>query len=119
MRSALESIESAARGFALTGNESYLKSFSANLPSAQEAEKNVGNLTVDNPEQQRQLPELRRLAAQQIELSQTAIAQRRTNNWAVDAIQGGPAPRALDEFQEVVSEMRGQELELLQSCSVQ
>jgi CHASE3 domain sensor protein len=78
LRLALENIESGARGFALTGNESYLKFFNENVSNVQEAEKNVGNLTVDNPEQQRQLPELRRLAAQQIEFSQTAINQRRT-----------------------------------------
>jgi CHASE3 domain sensor protein len=61
---AVASIESSSRGFVLTGEDSYLASDHANISSAEQHLAAVRKLTVDNPDQQRQVPALERLVAQ-------------------------------------------------------
>ncbi len=113
--SAIQSIDSSYRGFVLTGKESYLESYRASILSAEQDEATVRNLTVDNPEQQRQLPALERLAAQMIQYAETVIGLRRTKGLeaAADAIRSGPGQQSIEEFQGVVREMQDEELRLL------
>src|SRR5580704_12882549 len=59
---ALQSLESSTRGFILTGKDSYLESYQANIVRSQQDETTVRNLTIDNSTQQRQIPNLERLA---------------------------------------------------------
>src|SRR6202022_1641769 len=54
--SAMRSIESSYRGFALTGKESYLESYRSSIASAQQGEAAVRNLTGDNPKQEILVP---------------------------------------------------------------
>jgi len=49
---AVQSIESSYRGFALTGEESYLDFYRAGILSAEQGEATVRSLTVDNPKKQ-------------------------------------------------------------------
>ena len=115
LRFAMESIESSYRGFALTGKESYLESYRASILSAEQHEATVRNLTADNPEQQRQLPALERLAAQKIQFAEMVIGLRRAKGLeaAADAIRSGPGQRIMDEFQGVVRQLQDEELRLL------
>ena len=112
---AMQSIESSYRGFALTGQEAYLDSFRAGNLSAEQDEMTVRNLTVDNPKQQRQLSALEGLAGQEMQFGGMVIGLRRTIGLgaAADAIQSGPGRRIMDEFQEAVRGMQGEELRLL------
>ena len=71
LRYALQSIESSTRGFALTGEDSYLRSHRATVSSVQNHAAAVRELTADNPEQQRRLPALEELAAQKIQYMET------------------------------------------------
>lgn len=113
--SAMQSVESSDRGFVLTGQESYLESYRASISSAQQEEATVRNLTVDNPEQQRRLPALERLADQEIQYGETIIGLRRAKGLeaAADAIRGGPGQRIVDEFQGTIRRMQDEELRLL------
>ena len=112
---AVQGVESSYRGFILTGKESYLQSYRASILDAQQGETTVRNLTADNPEQQRQLPALERLAAQKIQFGERVIGLRRTTGLqaAADAIRSGPGQQIMDEFQGAVREMQDEELRLL------
>ena len=112
---AMQSIESSSRGFVLTGEESYLDTYRADLLSADMHEALVRNLTVDNPEQQRRLPALEELAAQRIRFAEAVISLRRAKGFeaAVDAIRSGRGERIMNEFQAVVRELQDEELRLL------
>src|ERR1700674_6064588 len=55
---AMEGVESSEGGFVLTGKESYLEPYRASILSVEQYEATVRNLTLDNPQQQRQLPAL-------------------------------------------------------------
>jgi CHASE3 domain sensor protein len=105
---AVASIESSSRGFVLTGEDSYLASDHANISSAEQHLAAVRKLTVDNPDQQRQLPVLERLVAQKIQFAEEAINLRRAKGLEAgsDAIQSGQGQRVMDEFQAVVRQWR-------------
>jgi diguanylate cyclase (GGDEF)-like protein/PAS domain S-box-containing protein len=71
-------------------------------------------LTVDNPEQQRQIPVLESLTAQKIQRAEAAINLRRAQGLAVtDAIRSGPGQSTMDEFLAVIGKLQGEELRLL------
>ena len=112
---AMQSIESSSRGFVLTGEESYLDTYRADLLSADMHEALVRNLTVDNPEQQRRLPALEGLAVQRIRFAEAVISLRRAKGFeaAVDAIRSGRGERIMNEFQAVVRQLQDEELRLL------
>jgi PAS domain S-box-containing protein len=113
--SAMESIESSYRGFALTGKESYLDSYRVSIVSAGQDEATVRNLTVDNPKQQILIPTLGRLAAQKIQFGERIISLRQKTGMeaAADAVRSGTGDRAMGEFQDVVRQMHDEELRLL------
>jgi PAS domain S-box-containing protein len=112
---AMETIESSYRGFVLTGEESRLDAYRANILSAKQHEAVVRSLTLDNPTQQRRLPALERLAAQNIQFAEMVIGLRRVkgSEVAADAIRYGQGDRIMDEFLGVVREVQEEELQLL------
>ncbi len=112
---AIDSIESSSRGFALTGRESYLESYRASKLRVEQDQAAVRDLTVDNPEQQRQIPALESLIAQKIQRTEMVISLRRNKRLAaaVDAARNGPGQGTRDEFLAVVSQLQGEELRLL------
>jgi PAS domain S-box-containing protein len=111
----MQSIESSYRGFALTGEESYLESYRASKLSAEQGEASVRNLTADNPKQEILFPILERLTAQRIQFGQRVISLRRSMGLAAaaDAVRSGQGERIMDEFQGVVRQMQDEELRLL------
>ncbi len=112
---AMQSVESSFRGMVVTGNESYLKTYRSNMASAEQYELKVGNLTADNPVQQRQLPTLKKLIAQKIQFTESVITLRQTKGLqaAAEVISEGTGQRIMDEFQALIGEMQGEELRLL------
>ena len=117
---AMQNVESSFRGMIVTGNESYLEGYHANIASAEQYESTVRRLTVDNPAQQRQLPALGRLAARKVQFSDGVIRLRLTNGLqaAADAMGDGTGQQIMDEFQAVVRGMQDEELRLLAQRSV-
>jgi PAS domain S-box-containing protein len=112
---AMETIGSSYRGFVLTGEESRLDAYRGNILSAKQHEAAVRSLTSDNPTQQRRLPALERLVAQNIQFAEMVIGLRRVkgSEVAADAIRYGQGKRTMDEFLGVVREMKEEELRLL------
>ena len=111
----IESVESSARGFVLTGDESNLAAYDANLLSARQDEAAVRSLTVDNPRQQARLPELESLLAENIQLAEKAIVLRRAEGFAAAAafVRAGKDLQAMNEIQAAVGTMKEEELRLL------
>ena len=75
---ALTRIESSYRGFVLTGEESRLESYRADILSSERYLATIRNLTSDNPAQQREIPALERLTAQEIQFAEMVIDRRRS-----------------------------------------
>jgi PAS domain S-box-containing protein len=111
----LASIESGYRGFVLTGQESFLKSYGAGVIDVNFAQANIRSLTADNPRQAPRLRTLETLANRQIHFAEMVIRLRRTEGLevATDAIRNGEGQRVQDELKTVVSDTRGEELRLL------
>ncbi|MEI9937831.1 MAG: PAS domain S-box protein [Pseudomonadota bacterium] len=110
-------IESGARGFVLTGKESYLDAFrAARLREAQD-QSTIGQLTTDNPTQQRRIVELARHAAAKTEWAEHIVVLRRTEGLdaAVQALRSGPGEQLMNEFQASIHQLRDEERQLLAS----
>jgi PAS domain S-box-containing protein len=112
---AMEGIESSDRGFALTGKESYLEPYRVGILRVEQYQLTLRKLTLDNPQQQRQLPALERLAARKIQFAERVIYLRRAKGLeaAAHAIESGLGQRTMDEFQGKVRELQNEELRLL------
>jgi PAS domain S-box-containing protein len=113
--STMQNLESSARGFILTGRESYLETYRAGVVHSQVQVTLVRDLTVDNPAQQRQIPILENLAVQKIQLAQRVIAVRRAEGLqsAVDATLSGGGQQIMDAYRDVIREMQEEERRLL------
>jgi len=112
---AMQNVESSFRGMVVTGKESYLEGYQANIASAKQYDSTVRRLTVDNPVQQQQIPALERLAAQKVQFTDAVISLRRTKGLqaAAEAMGDGAGQRIMDEFQGVIRNMQDEELRLL------
>ena len=110
---AVESIESNSRGFALTGKESYLESYRTGLLKVAQDQATIRHLTLDNPEQQRQIPVLESLTAQKIQRAEEVIRLHRAQGLAAAATRSGPSQGTTDEFLAVVGKLQSEELRLL------
>src|SRR5271169_5444878 len=64
LRVAMETVESSVRGYVVTGNNSYVATYRASRMAVEQDEAAVRNLTIDNPAQQRQLPDLEKLVTE-------------------------------------------------------
>ena len=111
---AMESIESATRGFVLTGKESDLDAYRANVTRVTQDLATIRGLTVDNPAQQIHFPALEVLAAGRIQRADMVINLRRTQGFAaaVAAIDSGPDEQDA-EFQSLVGKLQNEEARLL------
>jgi len=112
---AVQTVESNARGYLLTGDESFLEVYRVGKVRTEKEQAIVRDLTVDNAEQQRRLDALAVLAAQKFQLAEKVLSLRRTNGLeaATDAIQTGSGRQIMDDFQKLISEMQDEELRLL------
>jgi PAS domain S-box-containing protein len=112
---AVQTVESNARGYLLTGDESFLEVYRVGKVRTEKEQAIVRDLTVDNAEQQRRLDALVVLAAQKFQLAEKVLSLRRTNGLeaATDAIQTGSGRQIMDDFQKLISEMQDEELRLL------
>ena len=111
---AMESIEFSTRGFVLTGKESDLEAYPANVARVAQDLAAIRGLTVDNPAQQVHFPALEVLAAGRIQRADRIINLRRTQGFAaaVAAIDSGPDEQDA-EFQSLVGKLQNEEARLL------
>ena len=115
MLTAMRGVDSSYRGFVLTGDESLVETYRADLTLAEQFKENVRYLTVDNPVQQRQIPILNGLTAQKVQYAEALMNLRRAKGLdaAADSIRTGEGQRIMDAFEGVVIEMQGEEQRLL------
>lgn len=120
LRFAIESIESSYRGFALTGKESYLASYRADILSVRHDEAAIRDLTVDNPAQQRRLPALRSLVTQKIQFAEMIIALRRDKGFAAasESVGQDEGLHLMNEILDLTTVMGAEERDLLLSRTV-
>jgi PAS domain S-box-containing protein len=110
----MKGIEASARGFSLTGKESYLANFRASELKARQDEAIIGNLTADNPVQQRRMLVLEALVAQTIQLAEVGVdSTRKASQPEQDILTGGRGQQIMDELQDTLRNMRVEELRLL------
>jgi PAS domain S-box-containing protein len=112
---AMQNVESNARGYLLTGDESFLDVYRAGKASTKREEVIVRDLTADNANQQRRLDALAMLAARKFELAEKVLSLRRSTGLeaAEDAIQLGAGKQIMDDFQNLIGQMQDEELRLL------
>ena len=112
---AMQDVESSYQGFVISGDESYLKHYREGIALSQREGTIIGNLTSDNPVQQRQILTLQKLADQEIRNAESAITQRRAKGLeaAVDSIRAEEDQHTMDRSRDVVRNMQDEELRLL------
>ncbi|HEY1957265.1 MAG TPA: CHASE3 domain-containing protein [Polyangiaceae bacterium] len=106
--------ETAERGFLLTGDETFLQPYDDSIEPLKTTQKELRDLTADNPSQQQRLNELVPLIDKRMDGLRTAIASRRagvTGAAFLPAIQSGKT--MMDDIRRVVAEMDGEERRLL------
>jgi len=112
---ALQTVESNARGYRLTGDESFLDVYRGGKAEAEKDQTVLRNLTEDNAGQQRRLDTLATLASRQFQLADEVLGLRRANGLetATNVIRKGSGRQIMNDLQKLVGQMRDEELRLL------
>jgi CHASE3 domain sensor protein len=103
--------ETAERGFLITDDEQYLKSYESAIININETLDHLTNLTLDERNQEELIAAIRELVAARLEESRRAIAARRAG--ALDAAQQSVSTnlgrRLMNELRKLVGEMKHEE----------
>ncbi|MGA2056325.1 MAG: PAS domain S-box protein [Bradyrhizobium sp.] len=112
---AMAEISSSIRRFVITGEDSDLEPYRKARAEVERLGPVLRNATLDNPEQQRRLSTLEKLATARIERSELVIARRRNQGIeaAMESVREGPTVRVTAEYKAVVLELQGEEERLL------
>jgi PAS domain S-box-containing protein len=113
--SASENIESNSRGFVLTGDKSYIKSFKKNILRETRAEGRIDELTADNLTQQNRVLVLKNLLAQKIGFSESVNDLRKAKGMEAAAalIAERRGEQITGDIQDLVLVMQEEEQRLL------
>jgi PAS domain S-box-containing protein len=111
----METFKSSYLEFALTGDESALRSLRNNKLSAMQHVTAIRDLTVDNASQQRRIADIEGLTLQKIQFGEMVVDLRRMKGpgAAADVIAGTQGQRITDEFGARVREAQAEEQRLL------
>ncbi len=112
---AVMDVESAQRGFLLTGEEEYLEPYHQGMSDAPLAFATVLRLTRDNPVQQERLTRLRPLIERKLDRSREVAMTRRREGFvpAHALMASGEGKRAMDAIRALVGELEREERSLL------
>ena len=112
---AMQTVESNARGYLLTNDESFLIEYRSGIADEEKDQSIIRALTADNDAQQRRLDTLSTLSNNKFQLAEKVLALRRSEGLeaATAAIQEGSGKRIMDDFQTVLDQMRSEEMRLL------
>ncbi len=113
VRSQISSYESSGRGYALTGEESFLDSQALVKARIAQDIKILRDLTLDNPAQQRRLETLEQLVAHRIELRDELVRGRREQGLEGAADRAGASKRVADTIGQLTTQMENEERDLL------
>jgi len=108
-------ISSSIRRFVITGEDSDLEPYRVAKLNVERLQPILLDLTLDNPEQQRRLPVLEKLAAARIERAELIIGLRRKQGIeaAMQSVREGPIVRVTAEYQAIDHELQSEEQRLL------
>ena len=114
--SAIKDAETGQRGYIITGDEEYLKPYTAALPIINQHMERLRRLTAADPEHPRHLSELEREIADHLRLMSKVIELRRTGGFAAGerAVSTGRGKRMMDDIRETVAEISDREEALLE-----
>ncbi len=110
------SIETGARGFALTGDEEFLDPYEKGKQLLPQQMERLRQMTADNLNQQRRLDALEKLASRRLGLANDLIQKRRQEGLTAAGVaaSGESVRLIMEQLRLVISEMREEELRLLQ-----
>ncbi len=114
-------VQSASRGYAITGNESFLDSYRDALDRIRPGIQTLRQLMADNPHQQRRLDVLEPLVEQRLALARDIIETRRDRGIEAAApLVSSDAGRTLtQDIRTLIGEMRAEDTELLRQRSAE
>ena len=103
------------RGYLITGDTSYLRTYNDVLGLVAPALVRVRALTSDNPVERARVPVLERALAERLGILERVVALRRGGQQAaaIALVQAGSGKRAMDEVRRIVATMRRDESQLL------
>jgi PAS domain S-box-containing protein len=115
LRSAMGGVESSYRGFALTGEPTFVESFRTSRRNAQQEWSTLAALTQDNRLQQSRLPDLSRLMAARFQYAERVISLRRTGGVeaTIKAAQTEASQPNGDKLQILMAGMENEERRLM------
>jgi PAS domain S-box-containing protein len=111
----LDEVETANRGYVITGQEAYLEPYTVALTHTGQDFKELKLLTADNPSQAGRVAELERQAGRRLATAAEAIRQRRVGGFEAGRafILLGNGKREMDAIRSLIAEMETAESELL------
>jgi signal transduction histidine kinase len=117
----LQESEIAARGYVLVGDQTYLDSFSAARGEVTTRIETLARLTADNAEQQADIPKLRQLVADRMDLANRAMGQREAgaDDTAIRTFVSGRGPEITTALRETIAAMEAREADLMALRSVE
>ena len=113
--SSLTDAETGQRGYIITGDEAFLAPYKEALSSVANRIKELRNLTLDNPDQQRRLDQVESLQASKFaELKQTIDVRKNGGlEPAAKIVSGGEGKKIMDDIRSVFEQMDLNENDLL------
>jgi CHASE3 domain sensor protein len=113
------SIQSGARGFALTGEDRFLAPYESGLVRIQQSVARLKNLTADNPRQQSRVNHLASLVNEEVAVMQQRLAARRQGGLAAAAAAtaDGRGKKVVESIRGVIGAMQQEERTLLDERS--
>ncbi len=109
------------RGYAVTGDETYLEPYLEAVQTAADDVRRLLELTADNPAQQRRLEQLAALVDAQLAFSREVIEARRSDGFAAarKLMLTGKGKQLHDQFRGLINEMKNAEESLLKARELQ
>jgi diguanylate cyclase (GGDEF)-like protein len=103
------------RGYVITGDERFLEPYNAALPRLSDGIERVRQLTVDNPNQQKQISELQRRVKRNLAVINEVITLRRRGDAeaAAEVVKSGRGKVGMDAIRQLIREMKDEEDRLL------
>ncbi len=117
--STLKDAETGQRGYVITGEEAFLEPYQGAIVGIQDRVRRIGELTADNPNQQRRLDTLRPLIAAKLNELKATIDMRKKSGFkaAAEIVLGGSGKKFMDDARKVIAELKNEESELLKKRS--
>jgi signal transduction histidine kinase len=112
---ALVDAETGQRGYLITGEPEYLQPYNAAVSSLRQRQERLGELTADNPQQQRRWNALKNKAAERLAILREGMAARDAGGLEAGRrfILAGAGKRQMDDVRALANEMESAELKLL------